>query len=69
MIQLDRDIAMPIKEGKYPFAHMEIGDSFFIATEDHAVIQRRLVSAAYKHKSKKFTARVVDGGVRCWRIG
>lgn len=68
-ITIDRNIPIPkISRGsrpsKYPWAEMEIGDSF--------VMNRKrpngTVSAANKRYSCKFIARTVEGGVRVWRI-
>lgn len=49
---------------KYPFAEMEIGDSFLVPREkENSVncISRRFLD-------KKFSMRKVEGGCRIWRI-
>lgn len=57
---------------KYPFTEMEVGDSFFVSVDGDALALRRkqlsLCGAALRNKPMKFTTRVVDGGVRIWRI-
>lgn len=73
MIPIDKGIPIPTRcRGRagrrllFPFADMEIGDSFFVAGAASSV-----ESAASRYGQKlgrKFTARYVDGGVRVWRI-
>jgi hypothetical protein len=66
MIKIDKQIPIPNGRNKYPFAEMEIGDSFFVANVRSSNIQLRY------YKPKQFTRRSVvkDGvqGVRVWRI-
>lgn len=58
------------------FARMECGDSFCIATKtfyEQIIAQKRVSEAAcYYHAKKdntrKFATRVVENGVRVWRI-
>ena len=70
MIQIDKNVAMPPKAGrkKYPFAEMEIGDSFF--SPDLSI--RNCGPYFTPHKPKKFAARTSTEsgvkGVRVWRI-
>ena len=60
------------KDSKYPFARMEVGDSFFIPTtgpKDPAY--KRLLSSVSQAKRRfgiNLQSRVVDGGVRVWRL-
>ena len=75
MIAIDKNIPVPtgksrLREGKYPFANMEVGDSFFISEES-----RRVWTASYgwgKRNAAKFrmTALSEGGaeGVRVWRV-
>lgn len=58
----------------YPFATMEVEDSFFVAAEsdeDAVKVKGRLSSACAAAKKKlegyKFSVRGVEGGVRVWR--
>jgi hypothetical protein len=55
------------RSAKYPWASMEIGDSFLVLgkmTND--------LSPVANYQSKKrgtsYTCRLVDGGVRVWRV-
>lgn len=63
------------KESQYPFASMEVGDSFFMPIPDEADFtahRSRLAQAAYHFKHRNpaynFTTAKEAGGVRCWRI-
>lgn len=62
---------------KYPFPDMQVGDSFFIPakTADRIRTRNRVRVAARRHalrrdtpKGWRFATRVVEGGIRCWRI-
>lgn len=81
MITIDKNIPIPngadweSKPEKYPFAEMEIGDSFFIACKDSMapLCQSSLELAALSYASEhnldaKFVTRAVLGGVRVWRV-
>jgi hypothetical protein len=75
MIKIDKNIPVPtgrtsIRPGKYPFASMAVGDSFFINGDKPS----RVRNASYgwgRHHGAKFrlSAATEDGtdGVRVWR--
>lgn len=73
MIKIDKRIPLPSKPcgvGRpdlYPWAVMNVGDSFLIAGGN----SQSAASMAYtagKRNDRKFAVRSVDGGVRVWRI-
>lgn len=72
MFKIEKNVPVPEKPspiGKYPFAEMNVGDSFLVPGAQ----ARRLQSAIQVFrrrvgKDKKFIARDVEGGARCWRI-
>lgn len=74
-IAVESDIPAPTGRSGYPFSAMVKGDSFMIKTAD-ATASKKAATAigasarnyGKKHPSK-FTVRLVDGGVRCWRVG
>ena len=78
MIKIDKSIPIPIKVTslKYPFADMQIGDSFFVALEKKHKTKRSMASSIHGCAKKmqkvikdfKITIRSVEGGVRCWRV-
>jgi hypothetical protein len=55
---------------KYPWAELEVGDSFFIPEDDfQPSITSTFTSWAKKHApGAKITTRRVDGGHRVWRV-
>ena len=70
MLEIEKFVPIPdgySKKKKYPFAEMEVGDSILFA--EHEMKAARSCSHAFgvRH-SMKFTTRLVDGGMRIWRI-
>jgi hypothetical protein len=55
--------------GKYPFARMEVGDSFFIEADEQTAqrIQNRACNAYRYYRPKEFATRRIEGGIRIWR--
>jgi len=78
MIKIDKSIPIPIRtrRGTYPFADMQIGDSFFVTLKNDYKTKRSLASSIHgsaKYMKKtikdfKITIRSVENGVRCWRV-
>jgi len=65
-INVEKGIPVPVK---YPFKHMEVGDSF----EVPAHVKRTAINVAAKRHGNKygmiFTIRFTeDRKLRCWRI-
>lgn len=60
---------------KYPWAEMEVGDSFFVphTPEEPGTWVQNRVNASAVHwlkryaRSHRFTTRQLANGVRCWR--
>jgi len=71
MYKIEKGIALPQGKAKkqtiYPFAQMEVGDSFFVEGKTIANVSSSAVHHALKSE-KKFSVRKENGGVRCWRI-
>jgi len=70
MINIDKNIPIPKPRGSsnyYPWASMEVGDSFLIPTHKHNNVSAatRYAKLRYKHK---YSARKEEGGIRVWRI-
>jgi hypothetical protein len=66
---LEKGIAIPEKQKvvKYPYQYMEVGDSFLVPEGNLS----KVCNASYrewKKTGRKYTARVVEGGVRVWRV-
>ncbi len=75
MIEIDKDV--PITKvvrtsmgSKYPFAHMEVGDSFAVVGDPRktAANLRNLAGRFAKDNGTKFTVRLTAEGARCWRL-
>lgn len=64
MYEIEKNV--PLAMAKYPFRHMEIGDSFFIENGNGKIL-RPAASNAGGLLGRKFTVRKVDGGYRVWR--
>jgi hypothetical protein len=65
-MKVDKDIALPpagASKVKYPFASMEVGDSFHC--DDNRV--RQAACSYGKRNDKQFEVRKEEQGFRCWR--
>ena len=79
LIKVEQGFPIPAKASrsspcrKYPWKEMEIGDSFFVAAPDAQCrkLQMLVASGAVSAKQRLgrvFTVRLVEGGVRAWRV-
>lgn len=76
MYAIEKNVPIPedcLPQPKYPFARMDIGDSFLVPAYNgnRKVVQRRVaVMATHENKKngKRYTVRMAQRGVRCWRI-
>lgn len=76
--KIEKGISIPQKSGRnplWPFTLMEeIGDSVLIPIELYTRSQHTLIMNAARNSGNKkepkwkFQSRVVDGGVRIWRV-
>lgn len=71
MYTLEKDVSIPSQRNgraRYPFADMEIGDSFVAPAEENKGVRSAAHSYSKRH-GKTFTChRQVDGTVRVWRV-
>ncbi len=79
MLQIEKDVPMPAPRArtpkrrtagaraKYPFAQMEVGDSFFAEDAMQAEIASTACMAGQR-LGYRFATRQSVGGVRVWRI-
>lgn len=67
---IESDIPMPEGRSAYPFSQMEVGQSFFMPCEekDAKRIAGNARNAARRFPDRKFTSRVMENGVRVWRV-
>lgn len=75
MITIEKDIPIPsIRRGKYPFAQMQAGDSFFLPcanSEEQSISIDRVKASCYlrlKHYGERYHAKKINGGVRVWLV-
>ena len=74
--EIEEKVPMPkprLGGAKYPWGEMKVGDSFFVAVENEqpSTVQGTVAGSARAYGKKhgnKFTTRIIDGGVRVWRI-
>ena len=71
-IKIRSDVPLPtprgrgVRESKYPFAEMNVGDSF-VVTDKTARTVRSAVAAFQKKFTAKFAVRTTDEGIGVWR--
>lgn len=72
MIQIEKNIPIPenARRGRpsYPWADMDIGDSFFVPSVTKKSAKSTCRHASLRHEPMKFICHDVEGGVRAWRI-
>jgi hypothetical protein len=71
-IKLETNIPMPPKPGtgrkeKYPWAAMNVGDSFFAPGVPGATMSQNIRGTKKRYPGTAYAYRTVDGGVRVWR--
>lgn len=53
----------------YPFADMDVGDSFFVKLDANGINVLRVLAYRYAKKNYcTFSTKQTDGGLRVWRI-
>ena len=74
MTKIEPNIPLPVGRRNllYPFASMNVGDSFLVKIKPfdpkRAASIRACASAFGKKNSAKFTCKRVDDGIRVWRL-
>ena len=63
MFEIEKFVPIPAD----PFAEMEIGDSIFFAESAMKAASSYSHAFGVRH-GMKFTTRLVDGGMRIWRV-
>ena len=63
------DLPARAKRHKYPFAEMNVGDSFFVKLDAKGINVLRVLAQRYAKKNYcTFATKQTDGGLRIWRI-
>lgn len=69
--KIESDVPVPalsrIRNARYPWRQMEIGQSFFVPGVTASKFNSRVVGAR-RATGFWFVTRTVDGGVRVWRV-
>jgi hypothetical protein len=68
-MKIEKDVPLPrgSRATKYPFTHMDVGDSVFFSDEKvGGKAHKAAISCADRH-NKKFIARREGDGIRIWR--
>jgi hypothetical protein len=76
MTPVDKNVPIPPRERKwdggqapkYPWASMDVGDSFYAADKTQKTMAGPIFRAMQKF-GRKFIARPEGNGVRIWRVG
>ena len=79
MITIEKGVPLPaaqefITKSRYPWDLMEVGDSFLVPTEEGKTPRQLMqkispsVSRRASRTGTKYTLRIVEGGVRVWRL-
>lgn len=75
MFAIEKGVEIPkakaFRQAKYPYQSMEVGDSFFVPSDEKGspVTRMRSSVASYlkRNNELKFIVREVEGGARVWR--
>jgi hypothetical protein len=65
--EIEKGVPRQAPNVKYPFADMQVGDSFLVPRGTARIVASAAVWAAARGYGK-FSCRTVEGGVRVWRI-
>jgi hypothetical protein len=73
MACIEKGIALPARgrppSGRFPFAKMQIGDSFVVENADVPNVRVYAHLFGVKSGTMKFSVRKAEGGeYRCWRV-
>lgn len=75
--RIEKGIPIPMKVGRtpiYPFVEMEVDDSVFIPIEPYTRSKHSMIANAARNAGRhrtpywKYTTRIVEGGMRVWRV-
>ena len=67
MIEIEKNIPLPLNLSDLPFVRMEIGDSFLVKYPKGKFAARKAMRIYMTKHGGKFISRSVEGGLRIWR--
>ena len=56
------------RRGKYPWAELEVGDSFFVPGKTARQLGGANTGGRRAFPDRRFVSRTVEGGTRIWRV-
>lgn len=74
MYNIDKNVQMSLKTElkvrprKYPFAEMDVGDSFQITPEEREKVRTACYNEGIRKKKLFKVGKDMDGNIRCWRL-
>lgn len=68
--RIEKGIPLPPsrRQGKYPIAQLEVGDSFFVPDADLPKSRGQGFHSLGKRYAFKLAIKNEDGGIRIWRV-
>ena len=74
-VKMEKGVEIPpieyVRKPLYPYAQMQVGDSFCLPADEAGKVERSIRASAYRHsrvKGGKFVVRAVEDGIRVWRV-
>jgi hypothetical protein len=74
-MQIEKGVPFPnraprVSKYRFPLGEMDVGDSFFVSVKDDSFLNsaRSLISKYGRVFKRKFATRMMDDGLRVWRI-
>lgn len=67
-IKIEKGISIPTGKNKYPFAEMQVGESFAVPLSMKNNVRTNLNQFKLRHKDFSFATRANDKEVRVWRV-
>lgn len=61
-------IRQDASRARFPIKHLLVGQSFLVPFEAESALRRAAANYNMKHRDRKMSCRIEDGGVRCGRI-
>jgi hypothetical protein len=71
IIEIEKGVPIPPPKGgavKYPFADMEIGDSFAAPGVPDRTLRPQVSKANTRFPGRRFVCRAIGGLLRVWRV-
>ena len=67
-IQMSLETQRKLTKRKYPFADMEVGDSFQVEKEERERVRTACYNEGVRKKKLFKVGKDMQGNIRCWRL-